>query len=53
VYLSRGDGFGEALRRKVAAGLVRNCLMKDFTKKRNSSDRLVMVGLSGMLESLC
>lgn len=52
MYLSRSDGFGEALRRKAAAGLIRNCLMKDFVRKRNSSDRLVMVGLSGMLESL-
>lgn len=52
MYLSRSDGFGEALGRKAAAGLIRNCLMKDFVRKRNSSDRLVMVGLSGMLESL-
>ena len=52
MYLSGSDGFGEALRRKAAAGLVRNYLMKDLVKKRNSSGRLVMVGLSGMLESL-
>lgn len=51
MYLSRGDGFREALERKMAAKLVGSCLMKDF-KKIKSSDRLVMVGLSGMLQSL-
>lgn len=52
MYLSRGNGFGEALGKKTATGLVRNCLTKDSIKKKNSSDRLVMVGLSGMLKSL-
>lgn len=45
MYLSRGDGFGEALGRQAAAGLVRNCLMKDFIKKINSLDRLVGSGV--------
>lgn len=43
--LSKGDGFSEPFGRKVAAGLVRNCLMRVLIKMRNSPGKLVMVGL--------